>query len=92
MKREILEEALSNLNPRRIQEAAESPPVKPLRLSRAWGIAAALLIAVFSVQMVWASPLPAVTAYAQGSNEEITSAGAVMMTFAPMGASPSPRP
>lgn len=80
MKRDILEEALSNLNPRRIQEAAESPPGKPFRISRAWGIAAALLITVFSVQIVWSSPLPAVTAYAQGSNEEITSAGAVMQT------------
>lgn len=80
MKREEIEAALDNLAPRHIQEAASGPPVKKSRrlFPSYWGAAAILIFCAAAVRLFGTSPT--VAAYAQGTNVEITSAGAVMQT------------
>ena len=78
MKREYIEAALDGLALRHIQEAASGPPPRKKRFPKLFSAAAVLLLLCVGVL----GPLftAAVTAYAQGTNVELTSAGVLMQT------------
>ena len=77
MKREYIEAALDGLALRHIQEAASGPPPRKKRFPSA---AAVLLLLCVGVLGPLFTAAPAVTAYAQGTNVELTSAGVLMQT------------
>lgn len=87
MKREILSEAIDNISTRHIQEAADYIPTKrKARMFRTpFGkgmIAAALLLCLLTggILLFFLPGDVMITAYAYGTNEEITASGAVLMT------------
>lgn len=87
MKREELTNAVGNISTRHIQEAADYVPVKKnanmLRIPFGKGIVAAVLaICLLAGGILFLSPTGdvTITAYAYGTNEEITASGAVLMT------------
>lgn len=86
MKRQIISDALDGLDPRYVQEAEDYPLRRqkkrgfPVRAATAACIAAVLLFAALG--LLSPEKGPAVYAYAAGTEEEITSAGALMSTGA----------
>ena len=87
MKREELTDAIGNISTRHIQEAADYVPARKnanmLRISFGKGIVAAVLaMCLLAGGILFLSPTDdvTITAYAYGTNEEITASGAVLMT------------
>ena len=80
MKREYIEAALDGLALRHIQEAASGPPPRKKRFPKLFSAAAVLLLLCVGVLGPRFTAAPAVTAYAQGTNVELTSAGVLMQT------------
>ena len=80
MKREYIEAALDGLALRHIQEAASGPPPRKKRFPTLFSAAAVLLLLCVGVLGPLFTAAPAVTAYAQGTNVELTSAGVLMQT------------
>ena len=87
MKREELTDAIGNISNRYVQEAADYAPAKgKARMFRtAFGksiIAAALILCLMAggILLFFLPRDMAITAYAYGTNEELTASGAVLMT------------
>ena len=80
MKREYIEAALDGLALRHIQEAASGPPPRKKRFPKLFSAAAVLLLLCVGGLGPLFTAAPAVTAYAQGTNVELTSAGVLMQT------------
>ena len=87
MKRENLSNAISNISDRHVQEAADYAPAKgnahTFKMTFGKSIIAATLVFCLLVGGIIHFSIPgdmAITAYACGTNEEITASGAVLMT------------